>query len=43
MVGLDVGTHSVKAIELTQRGHEVEVTGFGQVEVPADALAQFEI
>ncbi len=36
MVGLDVGTHAVKAIELTQRGNDVEITGFGQVEVPAD-------
>lgn len=36
MVGLDVGTNSVKAIELTQKGRDIEVTGFGQVEVPAD-------
>ena len=35
-MGLDIGTHSVKAVELTQRGKSMEVTGFGQVELPAD-------
>lgn len=38
MVGLDIGTSAVKAIELTQKGREVEVTAFGQVEVASDNL-----
>lgn len=37
MVGLDVGTSAVKAVELTQRGKDVEVTGFGQIELTADS------
>lgn len=36
VVGLDIGTSSVKAIELTQNGREIEVTGFGQVELPSE-------
>ncbi len=36
MVGLDIGTSAVKAVELTRRGRDVEVTGFGQVELTAD-------
>ena len=36
IVGLDIGTSAVKAVELTQRGKEFEVTAFGQVEVSPD-------
>jgi type IV pilus assembly protein PilM len=36
IVGLDIGTSSVKAVELTDTGDKLEVTGFGQVEVAAD-------
>jgi type IV pilus assembly protein PilM len=36
IVGLDIGTSAVKAVELTESGGKLEVTGFGQVEVKAD-------
>jgi type IV pilus assembly protein PilM len=35
VVGLDVGSSSVKAIELTKGGHGVEVTGFAQIDLPS--------
>lgn len=38
VVGLDLGTSAIKAVELTQNGKDIEVTGFGHVEVPADDL-----
>lgn len=38
LVGLDIGTTSVKAVEYVERGGEVTVTGFGQVEVGADTV-----
>lgn len=34
MVGLDIGSSSVKAVELTREGRGVAVTGFAQVAVP---------
>ncbi|HMS15504.1 MAG TPA: type IV pilus assembly protein PilM [Planctomycetota bacterium] len=37
IVGLDIGTSAIKAVELTQRGKEYEVTAFGQVEIPPDS------
>jgi type IV pilus assembly protein PilM len=39
IVGLDIGTSAIKAVELTQRGKEYEVTAFGQVEIPPDSPA----
>lgn len=36
VVGLDIGSSAVKAIELTARGRDVAVTAFGQVDVPND-------
>lgn len=36
VVGLDVGTSAIKAVELTATGKSLEVTGFGQIEVPPD-------
>jgi type IV pilus assembly protein PilM len=36
IVGLDIGTSSVKAVELTETGGKLEVTGFGQIEITAD-------
>lgn len=36
IVGLDIGSSSVKAVELTDQGGKLEVTGFGQVEVTSD-------
>lgn len=36
LVGLDIGTTMVKAVELTQAGSHFKVTSFGQVEVPPD-------
>jgi type IV pilus assembly protein PilM len=38
LVGLDIGTTSVKAVEVVERGGEVTVTGFGQVEVAVDTV-----
>ena len=36
LVGLDIGTTSVKAVELTERRGKLAVSGFGQVEVNGD-------
>jgi type IV pilus assembly protein PilM len=36
IVGLDIGSSAVKAVELTDNGEKLEVTGFGQIEVPTD-------
>src|SRR5204862_5842891 len=36
IVGLDIGTSAVKAVELTDSGGKLEVTGFGQIEVATD-------
>jgi type IV pilus assembly protein PilM len=37
MVGLDIGSAAVKAIELSQRGRDVEVSAFGQIELGSDS------
>jgi len=34
VVGLDIGSSVVKAIEITLEGHEPVITGFGRVELP---------
>lgn len=44
LLGVDIGTDSIKAVELTSNGGELVLTGYGQVEVPqgadpADALS----
>jgi type IV pilus assembly protein PilM len=36
VVGLDIGSSAIKAVELAQRGKDTAVTAFGQVEVPPD-------
>jgi len=36
IVGLDIGSSAVKAVELTDNGGKLEVTGFGQIEIPSD-------
>ena len=36
LIGLDVGTHSVKAVELTQYGNELVVTAYGQNEIVSE-------
>ena len=45
LIGLDIGSNCVKAVELTQTGSEVVLTGFGQAEMvsegsKADAVVQ---
>jgi type IV pilus assembly protein PilM len=43
IVGLDVGTQSIKAVELTRTGKSFTVTGFGQLDIPnnqPDAVSQ---
>lgn len=37
LIGLDIGTHSVKAVELTQHGTELVVTAYGQNEVLSES------
>jgi type IV pilus assembly protein PilM len=37
VVGLDLGTNSIKAIEITQDKYDYVITAFGQVEVPGEA------
>ncbi|MFH0947343.1 MAG: type IV pilus assembly protein PilM [Planctomycetota bacterium] len=44
LLGIDIGTDSIKAVELSRHGDELILTGYGQVEVPqgtdpADALS----
>jgi len=44
LLGIDIGSDSIKAVELTRHGEELILTGYGQIEVPhggdpADALA----
>lgn len=36
IVGLDIGTSAVKAVELTDTAGNLEVTGFGQIELASD-------
>ncbi len=36
IVGLDIGSSSVKAVELSRVGKGIEVTGFGQIDLPSD-------
>ncbi len=37
LVGLDIGTHCVKAVELTQYGNETVLTAYGQNEIATEA------
>lgn len=37
LIGLDIGSDSIKAVELTTAGSEVVITGYGQVEIPSGA------
>ncbi len=37
LIGLDVGTHSAKAIELTQVGSEYVITAYAQRDVPSES------
>lgn len=36
VVGLDVGTTAIKAVELTEHGKDLSITGFGQIELAGD-------
>ena len=36
IVGLDIGSTAVKAVELSQNGKDIEVTGFGQIELQSE-------
>ena len=36
LIGLDVGTHSIKAVELTRDGYNFVMTGYGQAEVVSE-------
>ena len=36
IVGLDIGSSAVKAVELTRVGKDIQVTGFGQVELASE-------
>jgi type IV pilus assembly protein PilM len=45
LIGLDIGSNCVKAVELTQAGNEIVLTGYGQAEMvsegsKADAVVQ---
>ncbi len=37
LLGVDIGTDSIKAVELTSQGDELVLTGYGQIEVPSGA------
>ena len=39
LIGLDIGSNCVKAIELTQAGSETVLTGYGQAEDVRQAIA----
>ena len=36
LIGLDIGSRSIKAVELTREGHEYVMTGYGQTEVQSE-------
>jgi len=36
LIGLDIGTHTAKAIELTQFGREFVITAYAQSDIVAD-------
>ena len=36
LIGLDIGTHCVKAVELTQYGSETVLTAYGQNEIVSE-------
>ena len=36
LIGLDIGSNCVKAVELTQTGSEVVLTGYGQAEMVSE-------
>jgi type IV pilus assembly protein PilM len=40
IVGLDIGTSCIKAVELTKDKHDHVVTGYAQVDVPSEAARQ---
>ena len=40
MVGLDVGSSTVKAVELSPRGKDFELTNLGVAQLPAEAIVQ---
>lgn len=43
VVGLDIGSSSVKAVELRPKGHDYELIGFGLAQVPPGAIQGGEI
>lgn len=40
VVGLDIGSSAVKAVELTRSGQGVQITGFGQIDLASDDPAE---
>jgi type IV pilus assembly protein PilM len=40
IVGLDIGNHAIKAVEITQDRYEYIITAFGQVDIPGEAARQ---
>ena len=41
LIGLDIGTNCVKAVELTQAGSDLVVTGYGQSEILSEGSKAF--
>ena len=37
LIGLDIGAHAAKAVELTQIGNEYVVTAYAQADIPSEA------
>ena len=40
IVGLDIGTSSIKAVELTQDRFDYIITAFGQIDIPGEQARQ---
>lgn len=40
VVGLDIGTASIKAVELTQDKYDYVITGYAQIDVPSESARQ---
>ena len=43
LIGLDIGTHAVRAVELTVQGGHQALQRFGQVDLPVGAVADGEV
>ena len=40
VVGLDLGTHAIKAVEITQDRYDWIITAFSRVEVPGESARE---